>query len=70
MDEPHLEGLRNARAAVGIQATAHHDREDHRRGGADAVLGVLLQLAGRVQHVGQVGQHVALGQAGAKQQDA
>ena len=70
MDEPHLEGLRNARAAHCIQAAAHHDREDHGRCGADAVLGVLLQLAGRVQHVGKVWQHVALGQAGAKQQDA
>ena len=70
VDQPHLEHLGHAAAVRLGQAAGHHHREDHRRGGADAVLGVLFELAGRVQRLRQVGDHVALGQAGAEQQQA
>ena len=52
------------------QAANHHHGEDHGGGGAHAVVGMPLQLAGCVQHVGQVGDDVALRQAGAEQQGA
>ena len=69
VDQPHLEHLRHASAALAEAAMQHH-REDHGGRGADAVFGVLLQLAGGVQHARQVRHHITLGQAGAEQQDA
>ncbi|MNV48608.1 hypothetical protein D3C71_1405250 [compost metagenome] len=69
VDQPHFQHLGHARTAV-AHASMHHHREDYRSGGPDAVFGVLLQLAGRVQHARQIRNHITLGQAGTKQQDA
>ena len=69
VDQPHLEHLGHAGAAL-AEASMQHHREDHGGGGSDAVFGVLLQLAGGVRHARQVRHHITLGQAGAKQQDA
>ena len=70
VNQPHLEHLRHTRALGVGQAALHHHREHHGRGLADAVFGVLFQLAGDVQHLGQLRQHITLGQAGAEQQGA
>jgi len=70
MDQPHLENLGATGAGIGRQATMHHDREDHGGRTADPVLGALLELAGPMQNLGQIGQHITLGQTRAEQQDA
>ena len=69
VDQAHLEHLGDA-AAVGRHAAFHHHRKDHRRRHADPVVGALFELARGVQHQRQIRDHVALGQAGAEQQDA
>ena len=68
VNQPNLEYLRNA-AAIGLaQAAFQHHRENHRCGGANAVVSVPLQLAGCMQHCRQIGNHITLWQARAKQQ--
>ena len=70
MNEPHLERLRNARAFGVGQSAAHHHRKNHRCGGANSILGVLLQLPCDVQHSGKIRHYVTLRQARAKEQQA
>ena len=70
VNQPHLQHLGQTVSLIPHQTTAHHHGEDHGGGLANAMLGVGFELACDVQHICEVGHHVALRQTRAKQQRA